>query len=185
MGAISPTPAPPAQRPGGADAAPERPGAASGLFALWVLTGLTGALSFLGMLTIGIFVAPFALALFVTATILTARRADRWPALAGLGIAAAIALAWLGNVLGHSLPSSGSGTCTAVPGGAPPGTPSTCVSFDENSRPFGPQAFQWGAAWPWFLAAAVLAVLTVAGCLLARRRVGAGAMTGSPDAGAP
>ncbi len=47
------------------------------LFCLWLLVAVAGALTLLGMFTIGPFVAPVALLLFVVATIGTVRRPGR------------------------------------------------------------------------------------------------------------
>ena len=130
------------------------------LLALWALTGSAGVVSVLGMFSIGMFVAPLALALLAVAVVLTARRPGSWPSMAGLGLALAAGLAWLGVVLARADPSTGS--CSATPDGVV-----TCVS---EGRPVAPDAFVTAAAVPWFAAAGVVAALTFAGYTAARTR---------------
>lgn len=123
------------------------------LFGLWALTGMALVVTVLGILTIGIFVAPFAMALLVLSVILTVRTPDTWPAVAGLGLALAIGFVWLGVSLGTGSPSSGS--CSSSPSGV-----ETCTS---GGQPYDPNAIDWSAAAPWFGAAVVVAMSTVAG----------------------
>lgn len=139
---------------------PVRSGAGgAGLLALWTLAGLVSAVAALGILTVGVFVLPVGALLVVLAVRVTRREPGRWPAAAGLGIAAAVAVVWLGIVAGEASPSSGS--CSSAPGG-----PVVCV--DGQGRRFDPEAFAWGAAVPWFAGAALVAVASVATYLLAR-----------------
>lgn len=147
---------PPATQP------PLTPAGHAGLFALWVLVGLAGALTLLGMFSIGMFVLPVAAALLACAVWLTLRGADRWPAMAGLGVAAAAALAWLGVVLAQADPASGS--CSGSPGG-----PVVCT--DGAGQPWDPGSFAWAVGLPWFIAAALVLAGTLAGYLVARRVV--------------
>ena len=131
------------------------------MFGLWALTGLAGVVSVLGILTIGVFVAPVALGLLAMSLVLTLRRPDRWPSVAGVGVALALGIGWLGVVVGRADPSTGS--CSATPEGAV-----TCVS---GGRVVVPGGFATAVAAPWFAAAAVVLVVTVAAYLVASTRV--------------
>lgn len=74
------------------------------LFGLWILVATAGLLSLFGMLTIGIFVAPIALLLFVIATILTVRRPGRVHATIGAAVPipwAVVVLSSYGSSLGE------------------------------------------------------------------------------------
>lgn len=128
---------------------------------LWALTGTACVVSVLGILTIGVFVAPVALALLALSVVLTMRRPDRWPSVAGVGVALAFAIGWIGLVLSRADPSTGS--CSATPDGAV-----TCVS---EGRVLVPGGFATAVAAPWFAAAAVVLVATVAAYLAASTRV--------------
>lgn len=130
------------------------------LVGLWTLTGLVWVLSVMGMFSIGIFVLPVAIALLVTSTILTARRPHNWPSVAGLGLALAVGMTWLGWVLATSGPSE-----ISCSGGS--NAPLTCTS---NGLPIDPNAVEWGVVAPWFGAAIVVAVSTVAAFYLAAMR---------------
>jgi hypothetical protein len=139
-----------------------RPASApTGLFALWTLTGLAGVLTVMGMFSIGIFVLPFAIALLVLSVVLTSRAPQSWPAVAGLGLALAVGLIWLGWVLATSGPSELS--CSASSDG-----PTTCTS---NGVPIDPTAIEWVRAVPWFAAAFAVALLTFVGHAAGRRLV--------------
>ena len=131
------------------------------LVGLWALTGAAWVLTFMGMFTIGIFVAPVAVALLVLSILLTVRRPDGWPAVAGLGISLTGGIVWLGTVLATAGPSQLS--CAGSSGG-----PTVCTS---QGRVVDPDAFQWGVAAPWFLAAVLVAVATGATFVLAQRQV--------------
>ncbi len=144
-----------------APAVPVSRKSAVALLALWTLAGCACVIAFLGMFTIGVFVAPFAMALMVVAILLTVRRPGRWPAAAGLGFALALGLVWLGVVLGHTGPQSASGSCSATTDGV-----QTCES---GGRTWVPGAFDEAAALPWFVAAGIVAMLTVVAYAVARR----------------
>lgn len=130
------------------------------LFGLWALTGMALVITVLGILSIGIFVAPFAMALLVLSIILTVRTPGSGPAVAGLGLALAIGFVWFGVSLGSGSPSSGS--CSSSPSGV-----ETCTS---GGQPYDPNAVDWSAAAPWFGAAVVVAVSTVAAYWFAASR---------------
>ncbi|MFC7486866.1 hypothetical protein ACOCJ7_11555 [Knoellia sp. CPCC 206453] len=132
-----------------------------GLFALWTLTGLAGVLTVMGMFSIGIYVLPVAIALLVLSVVLTTRAPDSWPAVAGLGLALAVGLIWLGWVLATSGPSELS--CSGSSDG-----PTTCTS---NGVPIDPNAIEWVKATPWFAAAFAVALLTFVSYAAARRLV--------------
>ncbi|MFC7491788.1 MULTISPECIES: hypothetical protein [unclassified Knoellia] len=140
------------------------------LFALWALTGLVGVLTLLGMFSIGIFVLPVAVALLVVSIVRTAHAPDGWPAIAGLGLALAVGIAWLGWVLATSGPSAMS--CS---GGAD--LPTTCTS---GGRVIDPDAVEWATAAPWFAAASVVVLLTFVGHRAARRFVTAAGQRPAP-----
>ncbi|MDT0213738.1 hypothetical protein Q9R29_07540 [Rothia sp. ARF10] len=129
------------------------------LLALWAAGGVAAVVSVAGLLSIGLFVAPLAALLLVTAVVLTARRPGSWPAVAGLGFALSAALGALGATLGSAAPSSGS--CSATSDGVV-----TCTS---GGAALDPDAFAWARAAPCFVAAVVVAVLTAAGYLVLRR----------------
>lgn len=131
------------------------------MFGLWVLAGLACVVSVVGMFSIGILVAPLALGLVAVAVVVTVRRPGSWPAVAGLGLALAAGIAWLGVVLARSGPATGS--CSATADGVV-----TCLS---EGRPVAPDAFATAMALPWFVAAALVAALTLAGYAAARTRV--------------
>ena len=135
--------------------------APAALLALWTLTGLAGVVTVLGMLSIGIVVAPMAVALLVLSVVLTARRPGSWPSVAGLGFALAFGLAWFGVFLGRADPSEGS--CSATADGVV-----TCLS---DGRVVVPGSFESAAAAPWFVAAVILALLTLAAYVVASSRV--------------
>ena len=129
------------------------------LLVLWAVTGLLGVVTVAGMLTIGLFVAPFAAALLVLAIVLTVRRPGSWPAVAGLGLAMAACFVGLGLFLGSAGPSQGS--CAATPDGV-----ETCTS---GGLAYDPDAFRWSTAVPWFAAAALVTALTLVAYVALRR----------------
>lgn len=118
--------------------------------ALWTVTGLAFVLSVMGMFSVGILVLPVAVALLVLSVVVTARRPGSWPSVAGVGLALAAGLAWLGWVLATSGPSQLS--CSGSSDG-----PTTCTS---RGRVVDPDAVEWANAVPWFAAATVAAVVT-------------------------
>lgn len=122
------------------------------LVGLWVLTGLAWVLTVMGMFSIGIVVAPFAVALLVLAVLRTSRRPGGWWSLAGLGFALAIGLGWLGWVLATSGPAEMA--CSGSSNG-----PTTCTS---DGAVVDPNVIEWATATPWFVAAAVLGVASLA-----------------------
>lgn len=125
---------------------------------LWTVAGLLWLVTVAGLLTIGIFVAPLAAIVLVLAVVLTVRRPGSWPAVAGLGLALAVGLVGLGLFLGSASPSQGS--CSATPDGV-----ETCTS---GGLAHDPDAFVWSTGAPWFVAATVVAALTVAGYVVLR-----------------
>ena len=129
-----------------------------GLLALWFLAGAAAVFSLLALLSIGIFVAPFAVGLLALALVLTTRRPHEWPAVAGLGFAAAAGLVWLGLTLGTGSPADLS--CSSGPEGE------VCRS---GGRLVDPDAFRWTDAGPWVVAGAAVAVLTCAAYVVANR----------------
>ncbi|EAP97737.1 hypothetical protein JNB_19743 [Janibacter sp. HTCC2649] len=135
--------------------------APTGLFVLWMLTGLAGVLALMGMLTIGIFVLPIAIALLVLSIILTERRPNGWPAVAGLGLSLAAGLIWLGWVLATAGPND-----ISCSGGSD--VPTTCTS---NGVPIDENAIAWAKAIPWFAAAAAVVLLSCLGYVALRKRV--------------
>ena len=130
------------------------------LLGLWALTGLAGAVTVLGLLSIGLLVAPLALGLLVVATVLTARHPALWPCVVGVATGPAAALVWLGVVLGGSDPASGS--CSATADGVV-----TCTS---DGRAIVPGGFEAALALPWFVAAAVVLAVAVGGWVAGTRR---------------
>ena len=144
-------------------------GTLAGLFGLWTLVGVLGSVSILGMLTIGAFVLPFAMLSGALALWLTMRGRDRWPSIAGLGLALGLAITWLGVVQGGSAPSSASGSCTSTPDGG--------MTCESGGVPYDPNAFDLGTAAPWFTAGLVVAVAAlVAFVLLSRGALTRGAV---------
>lgn len=135
-------------------------GSAVGLFALWLLAGLTTALSFFGMLSIGIFVLPFAAALVILAVWMTTRGPGRWPSVAGMGAAFGLALVWFGVVLGRS--SLSAVTCRGSSDG-----PTVCTTAD--GRPWDPDAFQWPSAAPWLALGVAVFVGSLTAFVIVRR----------------
>lgn len=131
------------------------------MLALWVLTGSAWVVSVLGMLSIGILVAPPALALLALSVVLTVRRPGTWPSVAGVGVALTLGLGWMGLVLGRADPATGS--CSATADGVV-----TCVGDGPAAAPGG---FAGVVAAPWFVAAALVMALTVAAYAAARTRV--------------
>lgn len=136
-------------------------GTLAGLFGLWTLVGVLGSVSILGMLTIGAFVLPFALLIGALALWLTMRGRDRWPSIAGLGLALGLAITWLGVVQGGSAPSSASGSCTSTPDGG--------MTCESGGVPYDPNAFAWGSAWPWFTVGLIVAAASLAAFVLLSR----------------
>ncbi len=143
------------------------------LFALWALTGLALVVTVLGILSIGIFVAPFAIALLVWAIVLTTRRPDNWPAVAGLGLALAVGFVWFGVFMGTGSPSSGS--CSSSPSGV-----ETCTS---GGQPYDPGAFRTREAAPWLAAGGSIALLTFVTYRAARKLVTATGQRPEPAPG--
>ena len=127
------------------------------LIGLWALTGTAWVVTFLGMFSIGIFVLPIAIELLVTAIVLTSRRPGGWPSMAGLGVALAAGLVWLGWIIASPGPSQLS--CSGSSDG-----PTQCTS---NGLPVDPNAVDWTAAAPLVVAAAVVTVLSVVAYSLA------------------
>lgn len=111
-----------------------------GMTALWTLTGMLGVVTVLGMFSIGIFVLPLAFASFGVALWLTIKQPSRWPSTFGLGLAAALGLAWFGVVMARSSPSEMS--CSGSSDG-----PTICTS---DGVPMDPNPFDLVAAAPWF-----------------------------------
>lgn len=132
------------------------------LFGLWALTGSAFVLSFLGMFSIGIFVLPFAVALLVWAIVLTVRRPESWPSIAGLGLALALGLVWFGTILGGSARFDQ----LSCSGGSD--VPMTCTSYGQV---VDPDAFEWANATPWFAAAFAVGLLTFVSHAAARKIV--------------
>jgi hypothetical protein len=128
------------------------------LLLLWTLTGLAWLVTFLGMFSIGIFVLPVAVGLLVLSIVLTTRRPGEWPAIAGLGLALSVGVAWLGWTLAAAGPSELS--CSGSSNG-----PAVCTS---GGRVVDPDAVDWGVATPWFAAAFAVALVTLVSHRLAR-----------------
>lgn len=123
------------------------------LLLLWTLTGLAWVLTFMGMFSIGIFVLPVAIGLLVLSIIRTVQRPSRWPAIAGLGLAFSVGVAWLGWTLASAGPSEMS--CSGSSNG-----PTVCTS---GGRVIDPDAVDWSIAIPWLVVASVIALVSVAG----------------------
>jgi amino acid transporter len=105
-----------------------------GWFAAWLVLGATYALALVGVLTIGVFVAPIA----VVGTVVVARRRDSLQGLPGLLSGVALPLFYVAY-LNRDGPGS---ICSASRGGQ------SCVD-------------EW-SPWPWFGIAVALALLGLA-----------------------
>jgi hypothetical protein len=151
--------------PAGPRLGPPSGGALVGLFVLWVLAGAAGLLTLLGLLTIGIFVLPFAAILLGTALWLTLRGPGRLPTMAGSGVSLGLAVAWLGVVSGLASPETASGWCAQTPDGA-----QECQAVGPEG-PFDPNAFDWAAAAPLLVMGSTLACVAVAAFLVLARSV--------------
>lgn len=131
------------------------------LFGLWTLAGMASVVTVLGILSIGIFVAPVAIALVVLAVVLTSRQPGSWPTVAGLGVAIAVGFVWFGLSLGSGSPAEGS--CSSSASGE-----MTCTS---GGQPYDPDAFRSEVAIPWFAAGGSVALLTFVSYRAARKIV--------------
>ena len=121
------------------------------LFWLWFAAGMSGAVSFMGMFSIGLFVLPVALALLIAAVLLTATHLSYWPSVLGFGLAGGVGLMWLGYVLGTAGPDQIS--CSGSSNG-----PTTCTS---NGVPYDPNSIDWLSAAPWLVLGALVAIASV------------------------
>lgn len=136
------------------------------LLGLWTLTGLAWVLTFMGMFSIGIFVLPVAVGLLVLSIVRTLQRPGWWPAMAGLGVALSVGVAWLGWTLASAGPSQLS--CSGSSDG-----PTVCTS---GGKVIDPDAVDWAVATPSFVMAGVIALVSVVGyALLAARSTRASA----------
>ena len=70
-----------------------------GVYLLWVLSGVLGVASLLGVLTIGVFILPFAVMALALAARRTAVPQARPHCVAGIMAGPAIAVGWLGALL--------------------------------------------------------------------------------------
>ncbi|KGN31954.1 hypothetical protein N802_19100 [Knoellia sinensis KCTC 19936] len=132
----------------------------NGLLLLWFVTGLACVLTVIGMFSIGIFVAPVALGLLALSVVLTSQSPGAWPAIAGLGLAAAVGLAWLGWIFATSGPAEMS--CFGDSTGA-----EICTS---NGRLVDPGAIEWGVAVWWFVASVATGVAAMVAYAVAASR---------------
>lgn len=105
------------------------------LLGLWTLTGFTWLLAFMAMFSIGIFIVPVAIGLSVAAILLTVRRPGSWPSIAGLGLAFAAGVAWLGWTLASWDPEAGS--CWESSEGVTTCEPAAQTNWDFTSTAIG------------------------------------------------
>ncbi len=129
------------------------------LFGLWALTGALALVSVFGILSIGAYVLPFAIAACCVAVWLTVPHPDRWPSVTGVGMALGAAVAWVGWVIGTASPDQV--TCSGSSDG-----PTTCSS---HGLPYDPGAFAWSSAALWLALGLVIAVASVAAFVIVTR----------------
>lgn len=129
------------------------------LFGLWALTGAVGLVSVFGILSIGAYVLPFAIAACCLAVWLTVPHPDRWPSVTGVGVALGAAVAWVGSVIGTASPDQVS--CSGSSNG-----PTTCTS---HGLPYDPQAFAWSTAAFWLVLGLAIAGASVAAFVVVTR----------------
>lgn len=155
-----------------------------GVYLLWALTGVLGILTLASLLSIGIFVLPFAVAALVGAALLTVAPRVRPHCLAGVLVGPAVALAWLGSWMTYASDDAGD-HCYREGAGV------TCQSSGEvnasgvatDTTPHHPgelaTGFQWPHAWPFLATGAFLLLVSIAVFVVAGRCVARPARGGS------
>ncbi|MBO1765639.1 hypothetical protein [Allobranchiibius sp. GilTou38] len=145
------------------------------VYLLWAATGALGIVAVATLLSIGIFVVPFALLALVGATVLTVLPVVRPRCLAGIAVGPAIAIGWLGSWStyatsdpgDHCYRQDGGITCESLGEVSASGTVTDTTPHHPGELPTG---FQWAHTWPFItVGATILLVSIVVFAVLERR----------------